>query len=127
MACCAFAVMILMQLLAPIAWLKRRIWPGAHRPANPAAAWRLQTALATGPDLTPPAQSTALKPRLRRWIALAAGVELAVLIGLGAAVIPDRSDPSEPYGDGTWSDEEIWYEAMHDAWCRALGVKSPDS
>jgi len=127
MACCAFAVMILIQLLAPVTWLKRRVWPGAHRPANPAAAWRLQSALAAGPNMTMPAQASAPKPRLRRWVALAAGVELAVLIGLGATVIPDRADPSGSYADGAWSDEEIWYEAMHDAWCRALALKSPDA
>ena len=127
MACCAFAVMILMQLLAPVLWLRRRLRPDHRR--NAAASWRLQPVAATaavGPGL-PRAKPDRAAPdrnrwRPRRWVAAVATTELALLLAAGSFFLPDRATAGAKASEHVWSDEEIWYEAMHDAWCRALDL-----
>jgi hypothetical protein len=99
MACCAFAVLVLTQLLAPFVWLRRRLF-GAPPPAvNLAVAWTLDSASTSVPA-----------PRLRRaHKTLFTAVALELLLGAAALVyVAPRADSS------AW----IEAQAFDGAWCR---------
>ncbi len=101
MACCAFAIYLLGRFLTGVDWVGERIpflRHGAPAPLlNAASNWR--------PDFTStsfaPASTTAVPPAQRRvlgrvgaWLAVAAGLELTLLVGatLGwslVALVPD--------------------------------------
>jgi len=101
MACCAFAAFLLMQLLAPFAWLRDRLFgPPAER-IDGAAAWSLGHAAVALPA----------PPRIawRRGLLLAAAVEVAVL-ALGYQALM-HATPA-PAGAGM-----TWSEALHASWC----------
>jgi len=103
MACCAFAVFVLSQLLAPFVWVRRRLF-GEWTAPNAAVAWSLTDAVAAAP--APPRR---ISPRARRLLFAAVAVELAIGVAAFAYVAPART------GDA-------WIEAaaIDGAWCRSI-------
>jgi len=99
MACCAFAVFVLSQLLAPFVWLRRRLF-GATTTANAAVAWS-------------PGVATIASPRSSRWLHKTFFAAVAVELVIGAATLV-YSAPRV--------DTDTWVEAtaFDGAWCRAL-------
>ena len=68
MACCAFAVFLLAQLLAPFVWVRRALM-GDTRADNAAVAWaQIVNVLEPSPELA--------YHVLKAWAALATGEEL---------------------------------------------------
>jgi len=117
-ACCAFAVFLLGQLLAALAWL-RGLLPRPLRGASsgdaavdPVTAWRL---LPATPGLLAPAPAArALPRRLRRSLLLAVGLELAIL-GVGAlGLSASRSHPRPGRAPG------LVEAGVTSFWCRSL-------
>jgi hypothetical protein len=103
MACCAFAVFVVSQLLAPFVWARRRLF-GERRAPNVAVAWSL-TAGAQPPRVVP----RSISPRVRTLLYAAVAVELAIGGAAFAYVAPTRSS-------------NIWTEAVafDGAWCRGI-------
>ena len=110
MACCAFAVFVLAQLLAPLVWCRERLF--GPRRANVAAAWALPGG-ATLEQATPRTRTFA--PRLRTTLLAAAGLELVVAI----AVVSHLSAAPSAAGDAS-----MWVQALEGAWCRGAGAAS---
>ena len=102
MACCAFAVFVLSQLLAPFVWVRRRLF-GEHAVPNVAVAWSL------GDAGSAPVAPRRISPRARRVLFAAVAVELAIGVAAFAYVAPART------GDA-------WIEAaaFDGAWCRGI-------
>ncbi len=101
MACCAFAVFLLLNLLAPFGWLRRFRPSAAER--NTAVAWRFgqQPAVMAGAAARP------------RWVRLAAGavaVELLAVLALAAYWLAPA-----PAADGAADWEAL--VALHTVWC----------
>jgi hypothetical protein len=109
MACCAFAVFLLVNLLAPLGFLRRR------RPSNAAVAWRYgeaATTVATQPSTHRPT----------RWRAAAGAVvvlELALVVGAGLYLLP-LTPSAAASADAEWDA----FAALHTSWCRTV---RPDS
>ena len=107
MACCAFAVFVLSQLLAPFVWVRRRLF-GERVVPNTAVAWSLGDAAAV---LEPTRESTPRRavPRARTLLYTAVAIELAFGAAALAYMAPVRS------GDA-------WIEAaaFDGAWCRGI-------
>jgi len=103
MACCAFAVFVLSQLLAPFVWVRRRLF-GERTATNGPVAWSLTDAVAAGP-----AAPRRVASRARRWMYAAVAVELAI----GAAALTYVAPAST--GDA-W----IAAAAFDGAWCRGI-------
>lgn len=114
MACCAFAVFLLVNLLAPLRWLRRLA--GSRTPrANPAVAWR-------------PGQADApvrpfVSPRWRRAVAGAVAVELLVVAALAAFWLA----PGESTGSNRAVTAEAWdaFVALHTVWCGPDDASKP--
>jgi hypothetical protein len=115
MACCAFAVFILLQLLAPFAGLRRRWFGASAMPANAAVSWSLsgQAAGAFEPGVAK--SGPGLRVRLGKPLAVLLAIEIAVLAGF--AIVTLAPEPA-----GVASAEEITWHALHDSWCRAFGA-----
>jgi hypothetical protein len=103
MACCAFAVFVLSQLLAPFVWARRRLF-GERAATNAAVAWSLTHAVSAA---EPPPRR--ISPHTRRVLFAAIAVELAIGAAAFAYVAPART------GDA-------WIEAaaFDGAWCRGI-------
>ena len=103
MACCAFAVFVLSQLLAPFVWVRRRLF-GERTAPNDAVAWSL-----TDAAVATPAPSRRVSARVRRVLFAAVAVELAIGVAAFAYVAPAST------GDA-------WIEAaaFDGAWCRGI-------
>jgi len=108
LACCAFAVFLLQQLLAPFAWMARRLWgkPGA-RP-NDVVAWR------PGMGVTP---TLPRRFRCRPALALVFAFEALVIGGSVAAATLAARGHAPP-------SEQQFLNALHASICRAMG-RSP--
>ena len=102
MACCAFAVFVLSQLLAPFVWVRRRLF-GERTVPNVAVAWSLADAAAA------PVAPQRISPRARRVLFAAVAVELAIGAAAFAYVAPARTSAG-------------WIEAaaFEGAWCRGI-------
>lgn len=101
MACCAFAVYLLGQLLLPLAWLRDRLLGPPAPVASAAVAW--------SPGL--PAAAPAGHGWLQRGLWLLIGAEaLALLAGAAAARAPAAAPALA-----------LYHAAMPAALCRALG------
>lgn len=90
MACCAFAVLLVSQILAALATL-RRFLPGrlrgsaqAHAEIDPVTAWQLHPA-ATG-AMPAPVVARPARLRLRRPLLVALGLELALASAAAAGL-----------------------------------------
>jgi hypothetical protein len=105
MPCCAFAVFLVLQLLAPFAVLRRRLF-GERDNRNPAAAWRYgEPALAAVP--------AAARPDRVSWRGKAALIVAAEVLALAGAVWIVRPELAKP------ADPEDWEAlvALHTVWC----------
>lgn len=118
MACCAFAVFVLGQLMAALAWL-RRLLPRPLRGAgsveaeiDPVTSWQLLSAAAGA--LAPAPAGRGLSRGLRRSLLVAAGLELA-LLGVGALGLAASRSQLEP--DRTSGRSEPGVTSF---WCRSL-------
>ncbi len=98
MACCAFAVFVLTQVLAPFVWLRRKLF-GEVATSNAAVAW--------SPGAAAPAQRTL------RWThkTMLTAVALELLLGAAALLY------AAPRIEGA-----AWIEAaaFDGTWCRSL-------
>jgi len=107
MACCAFAVFVLSQLLAPFVWLRRRLF-GDRVVPNAAVAWSLGD---TGAAIESTAASVSRRvlTRARTLLYAAVAIELALGAAALAYVAPARGG-------------EAWTEAaaFEGAWCRGI-------
>ena len=107
MACCAFAVFVLSQLLAPFVWLRRRLF-GERMAPNAAVAWSLGD---IGAAFEPAAESVSRRvlPRARALLYAAVAIELTLGAAALAYVAPVRSG-------------NAWIEAaaFDGAWCRGI-------
>jgi hypothetical protein len=84
MPCCAFAACIVAQLLLGVGAIKRAIFgPGARESAvrNFAVEWRLDSAPAASLDLARPSAGWLLGRRSLRGLALAAALEVVIVLG----------------------------------------------
>lgn len=103
MACCAFAVFVLMQVAAPFVWLRERIFGRRVAAANVAVNWTFAEAGVA------PRSSGVRVAGLRKGFVIALAFELVVLAG--AVQLTVRTDTS--------AEASVWAEALHDSWCRA--------
>jgi hypothetical protein len=103
MACCAFAVFVLMQVTAPFVWLWERTF-GRHRTrTNAAVSWTFGRAAIS------PGSATVLTSPLRKGLLIALAFELVVVVA--AVQLSVRAQTS--------AEDWVWAEALHDSWCRA--------
>jgi hypothetical protein len=105
MACCAFAVFVLLQVAAPFVWLWERTF-GRHRTVtNVAVTWTF-----AGAGIAPQPVRVAAAP-LRKAFVVALALELVVVAA--AIQLSVRADAS--------AEASVWTEALRDSWCRASG------
>lgn len=115
MACCAFAVFLLLNLLAPLGWLRR--FAGSRTPrANAAVAWRPDQAGVRAERVPSPR-------RWRRAVVGAVAVELLALLALGMYwLIPGQ--PSGLEGPRTAKEWDAFI-ALHTPWCGTDDAPTP--
>jgi hypothetical protein len=101
MACCAFAVFVLMQVTAPFVWLWERIF-GRRATTNAAVAWTFVEAGVASRGASSQTVS------LRKGLLIALAFEVVVVVA--AAQISVRAQTS--------AEDSAWAEALHDSWCR---------
>jgi hypothetical protein len=95
MACCAFAVFLAAQLLAPFVWLRQRLFgPAAPRP-NRAVSWSFTDAVPVG---SPPVSRRF--GRLGRMTLAAVGIELLLALAIDAHLSADL--PRDSRYDNAW-------------------------
>lgn len=112
MACCAFAAFLLINLLGPVAFLRRRLF-GEPPPRNAAVSWRYGDGAATVS-----AAPVRLGARLRAGAGVVLAVEAALVVGAALYLLPlDRSAAAEASADG-W-DALV---ALHTSWCAGGGA-----
>lgn len=99
MACCAFAAFLLMQLLAPFAWVRDRLFGAPGERVSAAVAWSPGGAAAMAP--------VRCTWRWGRGLLLLAGVELAVL-GAGYGYLQ---------ADQAADEQASLVQALHASWC----------
>lgn len=105
LACCAFAVFLLNQLLVPVAFLRERLWGKGPARANSAVTWRPGASAAPSP-----ARRLALRPAVVVVVLLET---LAIGGSVAAATILSR--------DARTSTERQFLDALHASICRAVG------
>jgi hypothetical protein len=104
MACCAFAVFVLMQVTAPFVWLwERTFGRGRATKANTAVTWTFAEA-----GIAPRGTSLRTAP-LRRGLLIALAFELVVVVAAVQMSVHAQASAED------WA----WAEAIHDSWCRA--------
>ena len=103
MACCAFAVFLLTQLLAPFLWMRRKLL-GETRRDNPAVAW--------SPG-APTSARPARRSRFRTALYVVVGLELAAGAAAFAWVLP-------PSPSAAASAAAIEAAAFDGSWCGGL-------
>lgn len=114
MACCAFAAFLLVNLLAPVAALRRYLWgPPASR--NAAVAWRYPAEAAARGDSTVAGRAIrgGSRPRWRIGVALLVIAELTGAAGAAVYLTPGSAGPSQAATDTRW--EAL--VALHTRWC----------
>ena len=102
MACCAFAIFVLSQLLAPFVAMRTRLF-GAREIPNAAVAWSL-----TDPPMRQARKARRPKPRWRTALYVAVGLEVAFGVAAFATIQPTR--------DTAW----VAAAAFDGAWCRGI-------
>jgi hypothetical protein len=105
LACCAFAVFLLNQLLLPLTFLRERLWGKLAVRPNDSVMWR-----PGAPALAAPARRLALRPAL---IAILMVETLAIGGGVAAATLAARDSQASP--------EQRFLNALHASICHALG------
>src|SRR5262245_4707937 len=107
MACCAFAIFVVAQLLAPFVWLRRRLF-GERSAPNVAVAWTLQSAATSSTTTAAPRATAHPRARVRTAVLAAVVVELAIGVGAVAHLAPHGTN-------------DAWVEAaaFAGAWCRS--------
>jgi hypothetical protein len=104
MACCAFAVFLLTQLLVPFRWVHARIFGEPRSRPNAAVAWSPEAAKG-GQERKAGGRSKAFG----RGVAIAASLEL--LLMTGAVFVASDAVREPPF-----------IEALHTSICHGLGI-----
>lgn len=84
MPCCAFAACIVAQLILGVRAVKRALFGGAadaFTARNSAVEWRLDSAAATSVDVASPSLAWLRDRRSLRFLVLAAGFEVVIVVG----------------------------------------------
>lgn len=117
MACCAFAVLLLSQLLLPLAKLREWLFGAPVATTDKAAAWRPGMAVAAAHE------SPRRFHRFGKALAVTACLEFALFTGLalGGMSLPALSSTSEPAAPSSGVLADI--EAIHTNICSKLGFK----
>lgn len=108
MACCAFALFLLSQLLLPLVSLRDRIFGAPEPKPDAAVLWTPGAAAAP--------QGRSSSRRIGQTLAVAASFELALMTGFGIGAIGlvfGGPDAAALLAD---------IEAIHTTICRALGI-----
>ena len=103
MACCAFAVFVLMQVTAPFVWLWERTFGRGRAPTNTAVTWTFAEAGVA------PSSATLRTVPLRKGLLIALAFELVVVVAAVQISVGAQASAED------WA----WTEALHDSWCRA--------
>ena len=109
MACCAFAVFLLVQLLAPFSVLRRYFF-GAPAAADTAAVWRLGHGDAGGPG-------RAAAPRRRRLRSAVLVVVSVEAVALGGYLLAPSGFPGGHVVAPATAAEWDAFIVMHTLWC----------
>lgn len=115
MACCAFAVLLLSQLLLPLAKLREWLFGAPVATTDKAAAWR--------PGMAAAHEGPRRFQRFGKAIAVTACLEFALFTGLalGGMSLPALSSTSEAAAPSSGVLADI--EAIHTNICSKLGFK----
>jgi len=105
LACCAFAVFLLNQLLLPLTFVRDRLWGKAASRPNDTVLWNPGT-----PAATAPTRRLALRPAL---VAVLMIETLAIGGGVAAATVVARASQPSP--------EQKFLDALHASICHAVG------
>jgi hypothetical protein len=119
MACCAFAVFLLSQLLLPFERVRALLFGEKAERDNPAAAWTFGIPSAA---ITPSFPSH--RRRFAHALALAAGVELVFVAG-AVAFVSTAQTPAEQQQAGM--SEKAFLDALHNSICRTFGATNATS
>jgi hypothetical protein len=111
MACCAIAVLLLLQLLTPFSALRRVLGVGSGG-TNSAVAWRPGAVALAGAGPGGPVAGAATPHRMRRWRATLGVVVLAELLALGGYAVSAGSG-----GAAAAADDWESLVALHTVWC----------
>jgi len=131
MACCAFALFIVSQLLVPVVWLRERLFGQRKRMPDAAAAWTRPESSAVVGVLEPARRR--LSPRLRTGLFAFIGLELVV----GAILLESHLQHDAAHGlageragplsgalasadsTGPLYQAGLFVAALEASWCRA--------
>jgi hypothetical protein len=105
LACCAFAVFLLNQLLLPLTFVRDRLWGKAASRPNDPVLWS-----PGAPAATATARSFTPRPAL---VAVLMIETLAIGGGVAAATLAARASPPSP--------EQRFLDALHASICHAVG------
>ncbi|MEQ8266091.1 MAG: hypothetical protein RH982_02765 [Parvibaculum sp.] len=110
MACCAFAVLLLGQLLLPFRRFRGWLFGAPAARPDAAAGWT--------PGASPPPALPRARFALKRGFAVVAALELALLSGvaLGGIALPASA------GEGTTAALLADIDLIHTTICRAVGI-----
>ena len=126
MSCCALVVMLLVQLLAPMTSVWRRIAGDPER-INPAVAWSPYAA-PTATAQAPSEKAGRFGKRKRRLVLAVAGAEVLLAAGMVVVFQTTSADgglsPATSVTGQTHPVREVvWLRDVHDnVWCRSFGV-----
>jgi hypothetical protein len=113
MACCAFAVFLLSQLLLPLERLRAWLFGEKAPLDNPAVAWTFAESSSLAPSPAP------RRHRVARAFAIAATAELAFVAGAVALV----TNPEPPFAQTQpRMSEADFLDMLHRSICKTFGV-----
>ncbi|MEZ5596707.1 MAG: hypothetical protein R3E84_09995 [Pseudomonadales bacterium] len=105
MACCALALVVLTNLLAPLVWLSRRLFG-----CSPPWVDRLLDGFRARAHGAFPLRQ---RGRFLPVVLIVVAVEVVLVAAAWQAFAP----PAE------LTDAALWAEAMHNSWCSAIGLR----
>jgi hypothetical protein len=116
MACCAFAIFLLSQLLLPLQCVRDFLFGQEAERDNPAVAWTF------GASTVAIATTNATRGRgTARAVAIALTAELLLVAGAFAVVTDDEASPQT---NATGMSDKTYLDALHRSICRSIGIAS---
>ncbi len=110
LACCAFAVFLLNQLLLPLTFVRERLWGRGRPGVNAAVTWRPGVPAATPVRAIGPRPALARRPALILLLALET-LAVGGSVAAGTIAAAHVRDPGE----------QQLLAALHNSICRAVG------